>query len=182
MKTTHTLHWKSIICTALLATASSSPAAVILQLNYTPLSGSAEVTAHVTLDDAVLGSEFMLFDYYSKPSFLIDLSITVAGAESGNGTYSLSDYDGFVFMTQGALPTNAKDIDLNNFSDINFLIVDTGDPEEFSASAPNGIGSNTLSLNDGNSVTISQISAIPEPTGTSLVLLGSLLIATRRKR
>ena len=164
----------------LLASSLVSQGAVVMTINYSaPL--PTVVTATVTLDDSVLGTSFNFFEFESLPAYLIDFEVTVGGAPTGNGVYSVSngDFFGMVFQTNGNLPTTPSSFTLANFSDINV----------FSDSAPGSLvpnGADIISLQvggDGGPVAEgASLTAVPEPGSLLLLGLGGLALMRRRSR
>lgn len=64
-------------------------------------SGSARATGYIVFDGSLLLNPGMN-DIGLPDGRVLDLSVTVSGATSGNGTFGLADFCGVVFDTQGA--------------------------------------------------------------------------------
>ena len=65
---------------------------------------SATATGVLVFDDALLPNIESNASFYSLPNpGMLDLSITVSGASSGNGSFSLSDYNVFTFSANAPL-------------------------------------------------------------------------------
>lgn len=172
---------KNTILASLLASAVSQ-AAVTLTIQYTadPFTPSpATVTATTVIEDSVLGTSVDYVDFETPPSFILDFEIVVSGASSGNGTFSISqgDIGGFIFQTNGTLPSSADQINLSSFSDLNFFPATGGDPD-----TPEGVETFLIELGDESIFAAESISAVPEPSSLGLFALAAIGIFTRRAR
>ncbi|MEM1293776.1 MAG: hypothetical protein AAGH89_00330 [Verrucomicrobiota bacterium] len=162
---------------------SASVQAFVLLIDYNYTSGPstlANVTAVVTLDDSILGTQPFFFDRSAFPAFLLDLEVTVSGADpSSNGAFEFIDFTGVSFLTNDVLPADPSLMTPSDFLDLNFH---TGNDAGPANGVPGAIDFNTLMLGDNSTqVAISGITLIPEPTAVFLGFL-SLPLALRRRR
>ena len=65
------------------------------------LDNTAFATGLITLDTATLPNPGFYLSPTALPSFLLDLTITVSGAGAGDGTFTMSDFQGMIWYTGG---------------------------------------------------------------------------------
>jgi hypothetical protein len=136
-------------------------------------SGSAQATSSFTLDitalQTALDSGGGIYDG-ALTGYISDLTLTVTGASTGNGTFTTSDFSSFVFNTSGTVDLTGDWATDPNIQDFNLF---SSNP-----SAPTGSSEKTLSTDGfgGDILTLSSTSAspVPEPGTFALAGLGGL--------
>lgn len=153
-----------------------------------PQGNTASATGLITLDTATLPNPGSYGNSSALPSFLLDLTITVSGAGAGDGTFTMSDFQGMYWDTGGGtldLTTQLVGQPIGGGNTWGFTIgkFGTGDFNFFTSApaAPRGIlpfllstGNNT---NDIMQLTSLAPAAAPEPGSFALILIGALTMA-----
>ncbi len=168
-------------CLALYAsTAHAQIATFDLSYSGAPNGNSAVGTGTVTLDESLINNPGINFQRGSN--FITALTLTISGATSGNGTFTLSDFDGSASSVSGGgyrLSLEPGPVDFSqelvgqsNFGDFN-LFGNNG------SGAPRGISPKTIATAEGGgnplALTSFRPAAVPEPG--SLALLTGLSLA-----
>lgn len=193
----HFLLSSSLLCS--LALGASKPAAAVpVTYNLTFTSGTAATaTGSITLDPALLtgASTFPDTGYTSQDAspFVSAFSLTVTGALSGNGTFTLldfaaGDFGGFLFQQTGPIDFFSELVGQAGFGDFNIF-------SSPGAGAPLGLVSFIAELDEGNtseSITLSSFApsavAVPEIDGGRAVTpflfccAGLMLLGSGRRR
>lgn len=144
---------------------------------------SATASGFITFDNVLL-PQVGTPGFVSLPDASItDLGITITGAASGNGTFTLSDFYGVSFTTPSPLDLSTQLIgqSLSTGTTFGALVGDgsAGDLNLFGLSdtAPTGIANFTISTNQGagdtlsiTSIAASPIASVPLPTSWLLML------------
>ncbi len=149
-----------------------------------PSGNTASATGLITLDTATLPNPGSYFSTVALPSFLLDLTITVSGAGAGDGTFTLSDFQGMYWDTGGGtldLTTQLVGQPIGGGNtwgpggagDFNFFNSAPG--------APNGVDVFLLATLGGNG-DVMQLTSLaptttPEPGSFSLILIGASTMA-----
>lgn len=169
--------------TLFLFTLSAQAALRSYDLVYTSATTAATATASITIDDTIFANVAAGFNNQSAALHGITaFSITVSGAISGNGTFTLADFTTFVFTQTGPydlstdLFAQAVHLDFNMFTAVPL--------------APHGIGPNVILTNFGGagedlilrSFRPATAAAIPSLPLWALTLMGLLLLSLVRKR
>jgi hypothetical protein len=147
----------------------------------TPFSDSASATATFDLDitaiDAALNNNTGGFYNGALDGYISDLSMTVTGASSGNGTFTTSDFNEFYFTTGGPIDFGSDWVPQPNLEDFNLFSSDN---------APLGVEEEVLATDsgDGDIMQLTSVTPAPEPSTLELAGLGalsSLFLFRRRK-
>lgn len=160
-----------------------------LQWSGVSFGNAATATGWMTVDAAAIPNPGSNIDA-GLPSWLTGLSITVSGASSGNGTFTLTDFSDMAWDTAGGtLNLNTQMIGQPTASapwgttydglggDLNFFA--------FTPGAPDGTMFFTLTTDQGvgDSMVLTSAGAVPEPATCSLLATSLLaLLALKRKR
>jgi hypothetical protein len=185
----------ALVATCLVCAVSSQAwgASVIIDLQWSGVSfdNSATATGWMTVDAAAIPNPGQYTDF-GLPSWLTDLSITVSGASSGNGTFALADFSNMYWNTEGGtLNLNTQLIGQSTSSvpwgtsqdgssgDLNFFGSAPG--------APLGTTFFTLTTSGGSGdrmvLTSASAGSVPEPATYSLLATALLgLLTLKRKR
>lgn len=111
-------------------------------------SNSATATGVIGLDLASIPSAPSLFNG-PAPAWITSFTITITGASSGNGTFTLSDFSGFAFISSGITLNYTTDLMAQNGGTI-FSSVSDFNIFGSTAPAPVGIGPNTIATDFSN--------------------------------
>jgi len=131
----------------------------------------------VTAMEATLGNNTGGYYAGGLDGYISDLSLTVTGASSGNGTFTTSDFGSFTIETDGPMDFSSDLAPQSNLGDFNFF---------GSSPAPDGTTRETLSSDggDGEDIQLMSITPAPEPSTLALAGLGTvagLIFLGRRK-
>lgn len=66
-----------------------------------PFGNSATATGQITIDETLLPNPGDYSDGFTLPGWLTGVTITITGASSGNGTFTLADFSGAFWDTDG---------------------------------------------------------------------------------
>jgi hypothetical protein len=180
-----------------------SPATAALVTEYFTYSGAAYsntavATGWITFDaDVSQPFSFYVFrdDFaaWTGNEAVKDLSITVAGATSGNGTFDLNDMVTVGFSTNGVALDFTKDLVGQTVPGDGFMGVPEGPwgtafrgsfqfkgPDE--SAAPHYSGFFELTTGGGAPMQLTSMTPIPEVTSSMLVLVSSGLLLRRRTK
>ncbi len=179
-----------VLAAALLTIApNTAPAAVsVYDLTYSGASfgNTAVATGKISIDTALLANPG--FNYDSLVSLgVTDLSLTVSGATSGNGTFSLADYSYMVWSTDGrTLDLTTQLVGQGTWG------TDSGDFNLFNNSsnpnAPTGFGPFILAMDAGSGDWMQltsfapSVAVAPEPSRALLLAAGLTGMMLRRRR
>lgn len=158
---------------------------------YSNIDTGASATGQLQIDSAFWPTILSNANSTFPISDLLNLSITVTGAASGNGTFTAADFDSFVWWAAGAnfdlnqnlvgQPTGAAAWGTPDTSsgDFNFFSALT------SPSAPAGVFFFNLGANNGkaDSMQLTSVQLTPEPGAMGLAALGGsvMLVISRRR-
>ncbi len=148
--------------------------------------GSAAASGQIVLDETLLPNP----GNTSSLSVIQSLTLTVSGASSGNGTFTLSDFGSFAWNTGGGTLNLSTNLVGQTVGASHWGPVGVGDFNFFnsisSPSAPNGVGPFTLGTNGGagDILTLSSLTpaVVPEPSTWSLMLAGVLGVVWFQRR
>ena len=176
-----------VLAAALLTIApNTAPAAVsVYDLTYSGASfgNTAVATGKISIDTALLANPGFNFD--SPVSLgVTDLSLTVSGATSGNGTFSLADYSSMVLYTDDRLDLTTQLVGQGTWG------TDSGDFNLFTSNpnAPTGFGPFILAMDAGNGDQMQltsfapSVAVAPEPSRALLLAAGLTGMMLRRRR
>jgi PEP-CTERM motif len=166
-------------CCFLTMIAPCADASTLFVVDWSGAGNGNSAVAHalITIDETSLPNPGSYSDAGNLPAFIQDLTLTVSGASSGNGAFTLSDFQGAFWNTagmtldlgqqlvgQGGWGSTAGDFNLFNAA---------GSP-----SAPNGEELFLLAADGGtgDEMNLTSFIAAPEPGSLSFVLLGACLI------
>lgn len=185
MKSFHALLLTSL-CLVFGAATSASAALIVYDVTWSgaSFSNNAVATGQISIDTDLLPNPGSTIFGGALSPVVTALSLTVSGATSGNGTFGLADFEGWIWDTGG------ETLDLTtqlvgqggwgnpsgNNGDFNLF---TSNP-----SAPNGSNYFTLSTGFGDPMLLTSFApaAVPEPSRMLLGALGSLGLLLRRRR
>jgi len=176
-----------VLAAALLTIAPNTASAAVTVFNFTysgALFGNTAVaTGKISIDTALLPNPGTTgFDVPLSP-IVTDLSLTVSGARSGNGTFGLADFEGWLWDTGGqTLDLTTQLVDQISDGDFNLF--------NFSSShAPAAYGPLLLRADAGHSDTMrltsfapDSASVAPEPSRALLLAAGLTGMMLRRRR
>ena len=156
----------------------------VLRWIYDPqTTPSATANGSITFDISKL-PQLNTTGFITFPSASVtSLSITISGAASGNGTFSLSDFYGLSFTTPKALNLAAPLIGQTVSTGVSFgSLKNDGSAGDFNlfgqaASAPTGSLNFTLVTNQGAGDALSVTSMVPALPKWAFVLLGLSLLS-----
>lgn len=149
-------------------------------------SQSITASGSITLDDVIFSSAQSLANVLPSAfpgSGITAFNVTVSGTGGGDGTFTLPQFNGFIFVSSGALNGAAEIVGQPNFSDFNVGSLGSNPPP----GVPFGVAPNTLYAG----VTSFQLTSfapaaatVPLPAGAVLLIggLGGLSLVSSRKR
>lgn len=193
------LFQKAAACVALLVfMAGQVQAAVItfdLAWSGVSFGNSASAVGTISLDDSLLLNPGTTGFSVPLAPTVTALSITVSGAVSGNGTFTMSDFSGWVFETGGAtLNLNSQLVGQSTLGnpwgtpdsvsgDFNLFSTVPGGPFgfDFFTLATDGGSGNLMLLTSFSP----QTAAVPEPTSVAIFGIGAgfmSFVSNRRRR
>jgi hypothetical protein len=175
------------LCLIFGAVSSASASVVVFDIAYSgaSFSNTAVATGQISIDTALLPNPgSTVFGPFS--SIVTDLSLTVSGATSGNGTFGLADFGtGWIWDTGGVTLNLATELvgqggwgDANGDFNLFGSTPGSGSPlgtERFELTTNGGAGDKML-------LTSFAPAAVPEPSRMLLGALGSLGLLLRRRR
>ncbi len=156
------------------------------ELTYsgTPHGNSATATGFVTLDLSAFSNPSSPEVQCNIADHISSLTLTVSGADSGNGTFTTSNYSGpygLVYSFSQAVNFNTQLVGQPGFADFNFLNANGDAPvgdNELDIRVDEGMGLDQLAMTSMEPV------PVPEPSALALSAaggLGGLLMYRRRK-
>ncbi len=179
------------LVTLLLFSPAAFAGALTFDFLYSNIDTGASATGQLQIDSAFWPTILSNANSNFPISDLLNLSITITGASSGNGTFTAADFDQFVWWAAGAnfdlnqnlvgQPTsaNAWGTPDTNSGDFNFFSAIT------SPSAPTGVFFFNLGADSGaaDSMQLTSLQATPEPGAMGMAALGGLamLVISRRR-
>jgi len=153
---------------------------------------SASAVGTISLDDSLLPNPGSVLLQPLTPT-VTALSITVSGAASGNGTFNMSDFDAWIWDTNGAtLDLNSQLVGQNTLGNP-WGTPGLGDFNLFSFTvpgAPVGTSPFILTTNNGSGHSMlltsfsPQTAGVPEPTSIAIFGIGAglmSLVSNRRR-
>jgi hypothetical protein len=146
-----------------------------------PFGNAATATGKISFDDSILPNAPGGHVNVSAATLgIVDFSITVSGASSGNGTFTLSDFqlvpgeeNGWIWILSAPLNLAAELVGQVGFLDFNWCAstLSCGNP-----TAPGGVNPFTIATNgeSGDELVLTSMrpSAAPEPGTLALLSLG----------
>ena len=169
-----------LACLALAPAAHAQIATFDLSYSGASHGNSAVGTGTITLDESLINNPGLTFN---PPPFITALSLTISGASSGNGTFTLPDFANyFLRIGPGTVDFSQDLVGQPNFIDFNVFNV-------FGNSAPYGSQVQTITTDQGfgDPLTLTSFrpAATPEPGSLALlatsVLTGAGFLACRRR-
>lgn len=167
----------------LLAAAGSAQAATTFYMQYSGLAFANDATASgtIVIDEALLPNPGNTQFADAFGLVVLDLNLVVSGASSGNGTFTLADFDGWIWSTGGATLDLGAQLVGQSTNGGPWGSGESGDFNLFSApsgGAPVGWAPFTLKLASGygEEIALTSFSSVPEPSTYGL-LLGGLALA-----
>lgn len=161
--------------------ADGSPVTFQVDWSGAPNGNSAVATGLITIDDALLPNPGNYLNSAALPTFILDLTVTVSGASSGNGTFTLSDFRGAYWNTFGGTLDLSQQLVGQATSGQPWGTTNdnlSGDFNLFALtpSAPSGTWYFQLTTNGGAGDTMNLTSFVeaPEPTSLGLMVIGTL--------
>jgi hypothetical protein len=157
-----------------------------------PNGNTANATAVIQIDAAAIPNPGADSDPSSIPSWCKGITLTVADAASGNGTFTLSDFFGLVWDTEGGTLDFGMELVGQPTDQAPWGTTHGGTSGDFNlfgaSSAPSGTNFFQLTTDGGDGDRMDLISfapaPVPEPRTVTLVALAScagLLLRRRRK-
>ncbi|MBI3369113.1 MAG: PEP-CTERM sorting domain-containing protein [Burkholderiales bacterium] len=181
---------KTSLAAAVLALAASASQATFInfELAYSGSSfgNSATASGHIVIDDSILPNVAGAHLNVSAASLgIVDWSLTVSGAATGNGTFGIADLapaaDGWVWSLTAPLILGSELVGQAGFSDFNWCAgtASCGNP-----AAPGGSTVFTIRTagETGDRLELTSMHATPEPGSLALIGLGLLGLTLRRGR
>jgi len=175
-----------VLAAALLTIAPNTASAAVTVFNIAysgaSFSNTAVATGKISIDTALLTAHGNVI-YEGFSPIVTDLSLTVSGARSGNGTFGLADFEGWLWDTGGqTLDLTTQLVDQISDGDFNLF--------NFSSShAPAAYGPLLLRADAGHSDTMrltsfapDSASVAPEPSRALLLAAGLTGMMLRRRR
>ncbi|MDD2761181.1 MAG: hypothetical protein PHH11_12920, partial [Methylomonas sp.] len=151
---------------------------------------ASEAHGVLTVDDALFSASAADYTWLFPGEAIVDFTMTVSGAASGNGLFQLSDFDYFVWLTR----TDTGSLDLTEElvgqatlggpwgSDFSSEAT-TGDFNIWASEnsgAPTIAGSLLIGTNEGAGDGLRLVSFRPVPVPTSFWLFGSAMVGMTR--
>ena len=140
----------------------------------------ATATGTITLDDAIVPVPGNLFGASAATVGITAFKISISGASAGNGTFGLSDFDGFVWAVGPGLDLSVELVGQSGFFDFNIFNAAT------SPTAPRGVGEFLIETNGGVAdllaLTAFTPTSVPEPGALALVGFGLVGLGVLRRR
>lgn len=145
-------------------------------LSYTGLDNPATGTGYVVLDDTILPNPGLVTGTAGSVG-VVDISLTISGASSGNGTFGLADFESYSWRADPAVNLDAELLDQAGFRDWNVFAVSGSD-------APTGNIHNHITTAEGGGSELYLTSmvpvAVPEPTALLWVMFGAGILLRLR--
>jgi hypothetical protein len=186
MKTRH-LRLLASLCLVLAAATPASAAVTVFDVAWSgaSFSNSATATGQISIDTALLPNPSGVMFNSSFSPIVTGVSITILGATSGNGTFGLADFTGWIWDTSGAtLDLGAELVGQGGWGQGfvgDFNLFGTGSP------APSGFAPFTLRTDGsvfGDQMLLTSFApaSVPEPSRMLLGALGVMGMVLRRRR
>jgi hypothetical protein len=177
-----------VLAAALLTIAPNTASAAVTVFNFTfsgaSFGNTAVATGKISIDTALLTAHGDVFFEELSP-IVTDLSLTVSGARSGNGTFGLADYDLWVLTGTQTLDLTTQLVGQGGWG------ISNGDFNLFSffGHAPSRYSARTLIADGGYSDNMrltsfapDSASVAPEPSRALLLAAGLTGMMLRRRR
>jgi hypothetical protein len=178
---------KTILFFLLIACTSFANAGFItFDLNYSgaQFQNSALATGSITFDDTILPQSGLLVFAKSSELGVIDFSLTVSGANSGNGTFGLSDVTNWVWSLKAPLNLSQELMGQAGFDDFNWCI--SSDFDGCKAPAPGGVDrfqiQTDAKTDDYLVLTSMKPAQVSEPASLALFALGLIGLSMVRRK
>jgi hypothetical protein len=180
-----------VLAAALLTIAPNTASAAVTVFNFTfsgaSFSNTAVATGKISIDTARLPNPGNTgFDDPLSP-IVTDLSLTVSGASSGNGTFGLADYYHWILEGTQTLDLTTQLVGQGGWGisngDFNLFASNSG----FSHAAPRAIGPFKLATGGFDDMILTSFapdsaSVVPEPSRALLLAAGLTGMMLRRRR
>jgi PEP-CTERM motif len=158
---------------------------ISFDLNWAGFQSPATATGMVTFDDTVLPNPGAIGFVTAATIGITDFMVTVIGASSGNGTFGLADFSGFVWNTGGSALDLTQELVAQGLADFNVSPFCCGGTPDLTA--PEGVSPRLFSTNGGTGDLLYLTSMAPKnvPLPATLTLFGLGLAGlgwTRRKK
>ncbi|RZI81599.1 MAG: PEP-CTERM sorting domain-containing protein [Rubrivivax sp.] len=191
------LTWLAAFTLSFLASATASAAPITFKFEFdgTPFHNTAKAVGWVTFEETTLAnswSDGSSFRYHVKePAEVLDLDLTVTGATTGNGHFTLPDFGLVFWQTNGTLDFNQPLVGQPTHDAPWATTADfySGDFNLRSSAglAPDGTGPFRLATSGGNgdSMLLKSMvkSPVPEPMAYALMFAGLSVVGfTARRR
>lgn len=172
-------HVLSVAAAALLLSCAPALAAPLetFLLTWAPVgSGTASATGSITLDPTLLPNPGATAGSFLT-NYIDSLSITVTGADFGNGTFTLSDFGAASWDTGGNTVDFSSNL-IGQIADLNFTAVAP-------STTPTAVGLLQMQISDGQVVKLVSVlpaEAAPEPVSLAVLGVGLLGLSVLRRR
>lgn len=181
----------SFLCLVSLLGVASAAQATLFNLEYSGVAygNSAVGVGQIDLDLGLLPNPGATTNF----AVVNSLTLTIAGASVGNGTFTKSDFSGWVWNS-GVLGGSQYYVDLGApelYNDLTqqWLSAETGSDFNFTmdnpgGSAPQGVFNFLLRTQGGTGdyLRLVSFSPVPEPSSCALLVAGGIVLAAMRKR
>lgn len=158
----------SVVMLGLAVAAPCRADLIRFDLSYTGLNNPATGTGYVVLDDTILPNPGLVTGTAGAVG-VVEISLTISGASSGNGTFGLSDFDQYTWRADPAVNLGAELVDQGGFRDWNVFAVGGSD-------APTGNIHKHITTAEGGGSELYLTSmvpvAVPEPTTLVWLMFG----------
>jgi hypothetical protein len=165
---THIIKYLSVVMLGLAFATPCDANLIRFDLSYTGLNNPATGAGYVVLDDTVLPNPGLVTGTAGVVG-VVEISLTVSGASSGNGTFGLADFDEYTWRADPAVNLGAELVDQGGFRDWNVFAASGSD-------APTGNIQKHITTAEGGGSELYLTSmvpvAVPEPATLLWVIFG----------
>lgn len=163
------------------------PQAAIIPYNLTysgaTFDNDATATGQISFDDTILpNGPVELANVSTATLGVTDWSLTVTGASTGNGAFSLADLqiaeeDGWIWILSSAIDLSTELVGQVGFDDFNWC---AGSSSCGNPLAPGGIGPFTIATSGetGDALLLVSMVPVPEPSGWTLLLFALAVLTS----